>query len=87
MEAVAAATASLAAMEQPRRPKENSYNAIKEQQQRFEMSLQLHKNFDSSPSHYDPKSNIERGNTILAASLTILSLFFFFFTLTTNTAT
>ena len=80
MEAVAAATASLAAMDQPRKPKENSYNAIKEQQQRFEMSLQLHKNFDSSPCHYDPKSNIERG-TFSPLLLTIHAKLMLFYNL------
>ena len=43
--------------ESHRRLKDNSYNAIKEQQ-RLES---LQKTYDSTGSHYDPKSNIERG--------------------------
>jgi hypothetical protein len=48
-------------LEAPRRSKDNSYNANKEQQQRLECLL-LHKTSATlDAAGYDPKSNIERG--------------------------
>lgn len=48
--------------QQQRRLKENSYNAIQEQQSRESLHSKSQHDYASSSNHYDPKSNIERGS-------------------------
>lgn len=48
--------------QQQRRLKENSYNAIQEQQRRESLHNKSQLDCPGSPNHYNPKSNIDRGS-------------------------